>query len=92
MNLMTQSIFERENSTPGMPEQKEIARVETKCYAYLINFIHKTRDVPQIRKVGLIAIMRAKLIVVVELNACGRKIAVARLEVLVRGPGAAVQQ
>ena len=54
---MAQRIFDREDPTPGMPEQKEIAGIEAECYTHLFDLVDETRDFLQVWNVGLVAVM-----------------------------------
>jgi hypothetical protein len=58
----------------------------------LLDLIDETLKLPQRPVVRLVAEPGAELVVVVVLNSCGRKVTVARLQVLMRGSRAAVKQ
>src|ERR1700676_4666061 len=75
-----------------MPEQKKIAGIKTERRAYLFDLVDKAGNSPQIGNVGLVAVMRALLVVVIDSNDGSQQIGVARLEVLVRRPRPAMQQ
>ena len=75
-----------------MPEEEEVAGVEPEREPHLFNLVDEAIDLPQRRSVRLVAVRGAELVVVVVLDLRIRQIAVAALEVLVRGTRAAVQQ
>jgi hypothetical protein len=58
----------------------------------LFYLVHESIEIRQRHVVGAVAASRAELVVVVVLDACGGKVAVACLEVFVRRAGPAVQQ
>ena len=75
-----------------MSEQIEILTVETQRLTDLFHFLHCSRNCPEFRRVGLIAVIGAELIVVVVLDAGSRQKTVERLEVFVGHSRSAVQQ
>src|SRR5262249_49543457 len=60
--------------------------------AYLLDLLDKAGQVPQLRRIGLIAVSGAKLVVIVVLDAGRGKVAVKRLEILMSRPRAAGQK
>ena len=66
--------------------------VQAERLAHLLDLVDEAVELPQRRVVGLVAVVRAELVVVVVLDTRGRQVAVERLEVLVGGARPAVQQ
>src|SRR5438270_4620364 len=85
-------VLDRKRAAPGLPEQIEVAGVEAEPPTHLPDLVDEGRNIPQVRVVGLVAVRRTELVVVVVLDAGHWKIGVASLEVLVRRTRSAVQQ
>src|SRR5712675_495945 len=92
MLLVLERVLESENAAPRVAEQIEVVPIESECLANLLYFLDRARDGPELRRVRLIAVERAELIVEVVFDPGGGEIAVECLEVFVRGPWSAVEQ
>src|SRR5436309_2605470 len=75
-----------------MAEQVEVILVETQRLADLLDLVHEARQFPEIRILGLVAVVGAELVVVVVLDTRSGKVAVERLQILVREPGSPMQK
>src|ERR1700680_1059152 len=75
-----------------MAQEEEVVGVEAKSGAYLLDLVDEAVDLPEVGVVGLIAVERSELIVVVVLDARRWKEAVAGLEVLMGRGGTTVQE
>ena len=89
---MRECILDREDPAPGLPVQHEAVPVKAEGLPNLFDFVDEAVELPQRDLVGLVAIRRAELVVVVVLNARRREIAVAGFEILVRRARAAVEE
>jgi hypothetical protein len=90
--LVSQGVLDRQDPAPRLTVEDEVLPAQAKGPANLLHFVHEAIQLPQGRVVRLVAESGAELVVVVVLNPRGRKVTVARLQVLVGGSGAAVQQ
>ena len=68
MLLVLERVFDRQYASPRMTQQIEIVAIQAKCDTHLFDFLDEARNFPQRRFIGLVAVSRAKLIVVVVLN------------------------
>ena len=75
-----------------MTQKKEVPGVESKGDTHLLDLVDEAVELPEVGVIRLVAVERAKLIVVVVLDTCRRKVGVGRLEVLVGRGRAAVQK
>src|SRR5262249_58738654 len=90
--LIPERVLEREQAAPRVSEQVEVAPVQPERLANLLHFIDEAGQLPEARLVRLVAVGRSELIVVVVLDSGARQVAVERLEILMGGRRAAVQQ
>lgn len=92
MLLVLESVFHRQDAAPGMTEQVEVTLVELECLADLFHFFDEAGGFPEFGLIGLVAVVGAKLIVVVILDAGPGEVAVAGFKVLVGAGRAAVEE
>ena len=90
--LVGQGVLHGQDAAPGLAVEDEVAGVHAEGLADLLDLADEPVQVPQRRLLGLVAEPGPELVVVVVLDARVRQEAVARLQVLVRGARAAVQQ
>ena len=90
--LVSQGILNGQHPAPRLAAEDEVLAAQAKGPANLLHFVDEALQLPQRRIVGLVAEPGAQLVVVVVLNPCGRKVTVARLEILVGCSRAAVEQ
>ena len=69
MLLVLQRIFGGENSAPRVAQQKEVPGVQAECDTDLLHLVDEPVELPELRLVGLVAVERAELVVVVVLDA-----------------------
>ncbi len=74
------------------PSRKKLSAVQPQRLPHLLDFVDEAVEVPQVGVVGLVAVGRAELVVVVVLDARRRQVAVGRLEILVGRRRAAVEE
>lgn len=87
-----EGVLDRKDPTPGLAVEHEALGLEAEGLPDLLHFVDKAIELPQRALVGLVAERRAKLVVVVVLNAGRRQIAVAGFEVLVGRARAAMKE
>src|SRR5262244_496864 len=92
MSLVLERILESQNAAPRLAEQEEVVPSQAESLADLLHFLDEAGGLEQRRIIGLIAVGRAKLVVIVVLDSCRRQVAVERFVVLVRRAGTTVQR
>ena len=91
--LILQRVLDGEDAAPGMPEQEEVVAIQPERDPHLLHFLDVVVDAEERRHVvGLVAVVRAQLVVVVVLDAVRRQETVEGLERLVGPARPAVQQ
>ncbi len=90
--LVLQRVLDGEDAAPRMAQEEEVVSAQPQREPHLLDLVDEPVEVPQIGVIGLVAVSRAELVVVVVLDACSREVAVGGLEVFVRGGRATVQE
>jgi hypothetical protein len=75
-----------------MAHEHKIAGIQAECDPHLLDLTHKSLDVPECRILGVVAISRTELVVVIVFDAGTGKIAVGRFKVFVCRTGTPVQE
>ena len=89
---MVQRVLDGQQPAPRLPVEHEVVPVQPERLADLLHLVDEAVQLPQRRLVRLVAVTGAELVVVVVLDPRAGQVAVARLQVLVRRPGPAVQE
>ena len=92
MCLMREGVLESQQASPRMSEQIEVVALEPQCLAHLLDLVDEAGGLPELRRLGLIAVMGAELVVVVVLDARTREVAVERFQVFVGEAGSAMEE
>ena len=90
--LVVQGVLDGQQPAPRLPVKDKIGPVQPERPTDLLHLVHEAVQVPQRRLLRLVAKTGPELIVVVVLDPRAGQVAVARLQVLVRRPGPAVQE
>src|SRR5947209_19333601 len=92
MLLVFQGVLERKDAAPGVSEKVKVVAIQVQRLADLLHLLDEPGEFPEVGVIGLVAIRRPELVVVVALDAGVWQEAVERLEVLVRAAWTAVQE
>jgi len=72
--LVSQGVFQPQHVASGLAEQEEVVAVQTQRFARLLDLVDEVLDGPQIRVVGLVAVIRVELMLVDVLDTLGRQV------------------
>jgi len=88
--LIVEGVLDGEDAAPGVAVEDEL--IEPEAAAHLFDFFGVAGERPEGGVVGLVGVVAAELVVVVDLNACVGQEGLHCFEILVTEAGAAVEQ